>query len=86
LITKLLDVREAAELLGISPRTLDGYRSKGVGPNYFRDRKKIKYRLQDIEAYIAENIHVPSAQSTKVAEKQANYKKNENDDVEDSKQ
>ena len=35
----LLKTREAAKLLGLSPRTLEGYRLRGDGPVYLKIRK-----------------------------------------------
>jgi hypothetical protein len=33
---QLLDTRQAAEFLGISVRTMEGYRRRGCGPAYVR--------------------------------------------------
>ncbi len=47
---------EVGEMIGISPRTLQGWRLKGVGPAFVRAGKRnIRYRLEDIEAWAAEN-------------------------------
>jgi hypothetical protein len=41
--------KEAAKLLGISPRTLQGYRLKGGGPKYRKIGNRIvRYRVQDL--------------------------------------
>jgi hypothetical protein len=51
---------EAALLLGLSPRTLEGFRFKGEGPPYFRIRRGIRYRRADIVAWIEARRVVPA--------------------------
>jgi predicted site-specific integrase-resolvase len=43
--------KEVAERLGIEPRTLEGWRWKGIGPAYHRIGGSIRYSTEDIEAY-----------------------------------
>ena len=52
----LLTQREAAELLRLSERTLERYRVSGTGPKFVRFPHSIRYRLTDIEAFIASRI------------------------------
>lgn len=41
--------KEAAEFLGISPRTLQGYRLKGGGPKYRKiGNRLVRYKVQDL--------------------------------------
>ncbi|MDE0282055.1 MAG: helix-turn-helix domain-containing protein [Gammaproteobacteria bacterium] len=43
-----LDTRRAADLLGLSPRTLDRYRVTGEGPEFFRFGNRIRYLKSDV--------------------------------------
>ena len=54
---KLMDQKEAAEKLGLSQKTLEKWRSVGrPALRYVRLGSAIKYRLQDIEAFIASSV------------------------------
>jgi predicted DNA-binding transcriptional regulator AlpA len=52
---KLLSPNQAAEILGIQPRTLDFWRQRGgVGPKFIRySARCVRYRLSDLQAWIA---------------------------------
>ena len=52
----LLSAREAASLLQLSERTLERFRVSGTGPKFVRLGRSIRYRLIDIEAFIASRI------------------------------
>ena len=52
----LLSAREAAALLHLSERTLERFRVSGTGPKFVRLGRSIRYRLADIEAYIASRV------------------------------
>ncbi len=51
----LLTTVEAADLLRLSPRTLEDMRVTGSGPRYFKlgpgKRSKVVYRREDLEAW-----------------------------------
>ena len=49
--TKYLSTREAAEWLGLSPRTLDRYRVSGDGPAFHRFGGRVRYLVADLEAW-----------------------------------
>ena len=58
---RLVDTPEAAWYLGVAPRTLECWRQRGGGPRYIRlaaagNRavRCIRYRLADLESWIAE--------------------------------
>jgi len=48
-----MDTREAAALVGLSPRTLDTYRCTGAGPRYYRLGGRVRYRKTDLAAWNA---------------------------------
>ncbi len=54
----LISPTEAATLLGISRRTLDGWRHRGGGPRYHKlspgRAGRVRYALEDIDAWLAE--------------------------------
>lgn len=49
---KLLDEREAAELIGVSPSTLNSWRVRRVGPRFLKIGRLVKYRASAISAWI----------------------------------
>lgn len=53
-----LDVKEAAELLGLSTDTLEGYRYRGVGPRYFMPKgtRRVWYAERDLLAWLASGV------------------------------
>ena len=48
-----LSTREAADLLGLSPRTLDRYRVQGAGPTFHKFGNRVRYTRADLEAWAA---------------------------------
>jgi predicted DNA-binding transcriptional regulator AlpA len=50
---RLLNQTEAAELLRLSQRTLERLRCVGGGPRFVRLRGSVRYRIMDIEEWIA---------------------------------
>jgi predicted DNA-binding transcriptional regulator AlpA len=53
---RLLETRDAAEELGLSPRTLEGWRRRREGPPYLKFGRRVKYRIEDIETYKATRL------------------------------
>ena len=49
--TTFLTVCEAATLLGLTPRTLGGYRVSGGGPAFHRFGSRVLYARYDIKAW-----------------------------------
>jgi excisionase family DNA binding protein len=52
----LLSQRDAARLLGLSVRTLERMRVSGTGPRFLKLGNAVRYRLQDIEAWLASRL------------------------------
>ena len=56
---KLLTTPEAAEILGIKHNSLEVWRCQGRGPKYIKIEGAIRYRLSDLEDYIASRTQQP---------------------------
>ena len=54
--TRHLNQIDLSARWGISPRTLEAWRSRGEGPAYLRLGGKIAYRLEDVEAFEAQQL------------------------------
>lgn len=52
-VIKHLNQLELSERLAISPRTLERWRLIGAGPQFMKIGGRVKYRLEDVEAYEA---------------------------------
>jgi predicted DNA-binding transcriptional regulator AlpA len=53
IISPLLPERDAAYVLGLSTAWLQRERWAGTGPAYVRHRRAVRYRLEDLQAWIA---------------------------------
>lgn len=51
---RYLSTREAAELLGLSNRTLDRYRVTGAGPAFHKFGNSVRYRRSDLRKWARE--------------------------------
>ena len=47
-----------AERWRVSERTLEQWRWQGKGPHYLKIGGRVVYRLEDVEAFEAANLHV----------------------------
>jgi len=47
---------EAAEVLDMAPTTLRKWRSTGQGPSYLKLGKNVRYRLEDLNAYLQKQM------------------------------
>jgi predicted DNA-binding transcriptional regulator AlpA len=50
--TSVLDTRSAADFLGVSARTLEGFRVRGGGPRFVKIGGSVRYRLASLEEYL----------------------------------
>ena len=54
---ELLSSTQASARLGVSPRTLDGWRVRGGGPPFVRlSARAIRYRPEDLDRFISERL------------------------------
>ena len=64
---KLISTGAAAEMLGVSPATLRGWRCSKTGPPFVRlSARNVMYDENDIERYIAERRFVPSVRDSEI--------------------
>jgi hypothetical protein len=65
LMAQLVDQTEAAKVLGVEPRTLEGWRLRGYGPRFVRISPRcIRYRPKDIERWLAKQVVETGAGAT----------------------
>jgi predicted DNA-binding transcriptional regulator AlpA len=55
LAARHLRTHEAAQLLGISPRTLEKYRCHGSGPTFRKLGGRVVYAVDDLEAWASQS-------------------------------
>ncbi len=53
---RALKPRHAAELIGCSEAALRAWKRQGRGPRYFTAGKLVRYRREDVEAWITERL------------------------------
>lgn len=49
---KLLTTIEVAKILGARPNTIEGWRTRGVGPKFRKVGSLVRYAETDVEAYL----------------------------------
>jgi DNA-binding transcriptional LysR family regulator len=52
----LLNQREAALALRLSERTVERFRVTGAGPRFLKCGRRVLYRLEDLETWIATRV------------------------------
>ena len=62
-----LSCLEAAEVLGMSERTLERWRWLGEGPAHLKIGGRVVYRLQDVEAFEAAQLRMPTGRGKRDA-------------------
>lgn len=66
----LLTDIEAAAMLGVKNQTVRQWRSKNKGPKYIRvSRNVIRYRSEDLEAFLADRVVEPNQPDLEPASK-----------------
>ncbi len=61
-----LTTRRAADYLGLSHRTLDGYRVSGAGPVFHRFGNRVRYRKSDLDAWAAKRRATTTAEADRL--------------------
>lgn len=64
-MSTLLNTRAAAAYLGLSPKTIERFRSEGTGPAYVKAgpgrRAAVRYRRADLDAWIESQTFTSTA-------------------------
>ena len=55
----VLDINEAAAMIGVTVACMRKWKRQKRGPTYFRAGKLIRYRRTDVERWIAQNSFTP---------------------------
>ena len=63
--TMFFSTPQAAERLGLSPRTLEQYRRTGEGPVFHRFGCLVRYLCADLDAWAAERRRITTAEEAK---------------------
>ena len=58
------DTQEAAQRLGVSPRTLVDYRSRGGGPKWVRIARAVRYRADWLDQWADDKAVTSTSQET----------------------
>ncbi len=61
-ILKILNERTVADVLSISPKTLQAWRQQKRGPNYVKMGRAIGYREADIDAWLRKHTVATTGQ------------------------
>lgn len=54
--TEVMTVNQAADYLGLAVSTLNKWRCHGGGPVFIKMGRAVRYRSEDLEAYISNSI------------------------------
>jgi predicted DNA-binding transcriptional regulator AlpA len=60
-MSNLLSQRDAATMLGLSPRTLERFRCTGFGPRFHKIGRRVLYRSADVETWIASRVRTSTS-------------------------
>ena len=63
---EFMDTQQAAAWLGLSPRTLEGYRVSGGGPAFHRFGNRVRYRRSDLDAWAGTRRATTTAQADRL--------------------
>jgi predicted DNA-binding transcriptional regulator AlpA len=64
---KLITTKEAADMMGVKPSTLRGWRCANTGPRFTRlTKRSVMYAQADLERYIAERTFTPSVHASSI--------------------
>jgi hypothetical protein len=61
--TAVLDTHAAADFLGVSARTLEGFRVRGGGPCFVKIGGAVRYRLASLEDYLRQQERTSTSDS-----------------------
>lgn len=59
----VVDTKQAALYLGLSKNTLEAWRSRGGGPAYIKYPRAVRYRITDLDEFMANGVRSNTSQS-----------------------
>lgn len=63
----VVDEKRASEIIGVSVPSLQKMRVAGTGPAYAKLGNRVRYRVADLEAYVAERVIRSTSEPVKAA-------------------
>jgi len=63
-IEMLLDERKVADVLNLSPRTLQAWRVRGCGPRFRKLGGAVRYCWEDVQAFVNQNEHQSTSEKS----------------------
>ena len=70
-MAKYIDEIQAAAILGVSRKSMQNWRWRGVGPTFHRFETAIRYELGELLAYAAERRVQSTTEADQLAERKA---------------
>jgi phage terminase Nu1 subunit (DNA packaging protein) len=61
---ELINEAHAGAILNVSPRTLQNWRVRGCGPKFRKLGRSVRYRLEDLETFVNENVHQSTSEKS----------------------
>ena len=61
---ELINEAHAGAILNVSPRTLQAWRVRGCGPKFRKLGRSVRYRLEDVQAFVNENVHQSTSEKS----------------------
>jgi hypothetical protein len=59
---RYLDVHQAADYIGVTPRTLEAWRHRGGGPVFLRiSNRLVKYRIEDLDTFMESKLRTSTS-------------------------
>ena len=58
----MLRTKDAAKYLDVSKYTLEAWRCQGGGPAFIKMKKAVRYRQEDLDAFLNSNIRTSTSE------------------------
>jgi len=66
----MLDQEDVSRLLKVSTKTLEYWRCQGIGPNFVKVGKLVRYRMSDLNEFIRELVEKQHRKSMELHQQQ----------------
>ena len=61
---ELINEEHASAILNVSTRTLQAWRVRGCGPKFRKLGRSVRYRLEDLQKFVNENVHQSTSEKS----------------------